>query len=434
MAIAAYDSDEQVKVADSELDSQELNSFKFANETETVLPVAGLVKLEENANQQVQRQQLGDLENSNFKPNIDKTPGTNIDKTPGTNTNINEAPEYGAYVDSGFNPIRGTPNSETIYGTKNDDIIAALGGDDKVYGNQGNDAISGGAGNDYVEGNAGNDQIYGDYAPSANSSLIGIGNDTLYGNEGNDSLFGQNGTDFIDGGSGNDYAEGGNNNDTIYGGLGNDVLYGDDFEQSPAVSGDDIVYGGRGNDQIYGGRGKDTLYGESGNDNLFGGQSNDSLNGGDGKDKLIGTDIDFFGQIQNGFGVGEIDTLTGGGNNDTFVLGLAEANARDANGNDTVVYDVVLYNDSNINATGTNDYALITDFGFVGDNVARGIDKVQLAGSADMYTLGSSPIASTSGTGVFLTQGQNTPELIGIVQDISPTSLNLYDANQFVFV
>ncbi len=421
MALVTFDSDEQLQVNASQSDIQELNSFKFLNETEIALPVAELVKLEENVNQQVQRQQLGQLENSNLNPNIGKP-----------DVNINEAQKVD--VDSGFNPIRGTPNSETIYGTKNDDVIAALGGNDKVYGLAGNDAISGGAGNDYVEGNAGNDQIYGDFAPSANSGLIGIGNDTLYGNEGNDSIFGQNGTDFLYGGSGDDYAEGGNNNDTIYGDTGNDVLYGDDFEQSPGVSGDDLVYGGAGRDQIYGGRGKDNLYGESGNDNLFGGQGNDLLDGGDGNDKLIGTDTDFFGQIQLGFGVGEIDTLTGGGNNDTFILGLAEANARDANGNDTVVKDIVLYNDSNINATGTNDYALITDFGFVGDSVPRGIDKIQLAGTANMYILGNSPIASASGTGVFLNQGQSTPELIGIVQSISPTSLNLSNANQFVFV
>jgi Ca2+-binding RTX toxin-like protein len=424
MALVTNDTDEQLQVDDSQVDS--VDSFEFSNETETKLPVAELVKLEGDGNQEIQRQQLGELENSNLEPNIPSVGKPDV--------NINTAPEYRVYVDSGFNPIRGTPNSETINGTNNDDIIAALGGDDKVYGLAGNDAISGGSGNDYVEGNIGNDQIYGDFAPSGNSSLIGIGNDTLYGNEGKDSLFGQNGTDFLDGGSGNDNIEGGNNNDTIYGGTDNDVLYGDDFEQSPAVSGDDLVYGGAGSDKIYGGRGKDSLFGENGNDNLFGGQSNDLLSGGNGKDKLVGTDTDFFGQIQLGFGVGEIDTLTGGGNNDTFVLGLAEANARDADGNDTVVKNIVLYNDSNINAAGINDYALITDFGFVGDAVPRGIDKIQLTGTADMYTLGSSPIGSASGTGVFLNQGQSTPELIGVVQGISPTSLNLLDANQFVFV
>jgi hypothetical protein len=56
---------------------------------------------------------------------------------------------------------------------------------------------------------------------------------------------------------------------------------------------------------------------------------------------LIGTDTAFFGQLQNGFGFGEIDTLTGGTNDDTFVLGLAEAQARDANGKDVLVKDVV---------------------------------------------------------------------------------------------
>ncbi|GJD16819.1 hypothetical protein RIVM261_017750 [Rivularia sp. IAM M-261] len=133
MAIAGYDSDE-LNVGDLELDTQE-PSFKFQNETETILPVAELIKVEGDANQQVQGQQLGQLENSNLKPNIGKTP----------DESINEAPEYRDFVSSGFNPIRGTPNSETINGTENDDIIAALAGDDKVYGLGGSDAISGGA-------------------------------------------------------------------------------------------------------------------------------------------------------------------------------------------------------------------------------------------------------------------------------------------------
>ncbi|NJS16354.1 MAG: hypothetical protein HC787_04150 [Nostocaceae cyanobacterium CSU_2_110] len=149
---------------------------------------------------------------------------------------------------------------------------------------------------------------------------------------------------------------------------------------------------------------------------------------------LIGTETDFFGRPELGFGAGERDTLTGGRDNDTFVLGLAEAKGRDENGNDVVIEDVVLYSNSNIDNNGIGDYALITDFGFVGDGVIRGADKIQLAGSESMYSLGTSPINNISGTGIFLNQGQNVPELIGIVEGISLENLSLSDTNQFIYV
>ena len=142
----------------------------------------------------------------------------------------------------------------------------------------------------------------------------------------------------------------------------------------------------------------------------------------------------FFGQIELGFGVGERDTLTGGTNNDTFILGLETAKGEDENGVDTEIQNVILYNNSNTDNSGTNDYALITDFGFAGDGVIRGLDRVQLVGSEDDYSLGTSPIDGISGTGIFLEEGQKTAELIGIVEGISKDNLSLGDSNQFVFV
>ena len=334
-----------------------------------------------------------------------------------------------------FNEITGTPKGETINGTDAKDNIASLGGDDTIYGKAGVDAISGGSENDKVYGGDGDDVIYGDYSPSENSDLVGSGNDTLYGDAGNDFLYGQDREDKIYGGAGDDYAEGGKGDDIIYGGNGIDFLYGDGRVDSPGVSGNDQVYGGNGNDEIYGGQGQDTLEGESGSDKLVGGQRNDSLSGGDGKDILIGTDTYFFGQLQGGFGFGEIDTLIGGRNDDTFVLGLAQANARDANGNDTVVMDVVLYNDgNNVNFNGILDFARIKDFGFSGDNFERGADKIELAGSQDMYSLGASPIKDISGTAIFLNKDQPVPELIGIVEGISASNLSLTNPNRFTFV
>jgi Ca2+-binding RTX toxin-like protein len=328
----------------------------------------------------------------------------------------------------------GTPNADTLNGANGDDVITSLGIDDIVSGRNGDDLISGGSGNDYLQGDAGKDIIYGDYSASGNSDLIASGNDTIFGGDGNDKLYGQDGKDLIYGDSGNDYIEGGADNDQINGDDGNDILYGDDVEGNPGVSGDDTISGNNGNDKIFGGRGNDFLEGDDGKDLVVGGQGYDSLNGGNGNDVLIGTDTDFFGQLQQGFGFSEKDTLIGGKNNDTFVLGLEKANARDVNGKDTVIFDVVLYNGGNIKLNGTQDYALIKDFGFINDRVTRGVDKIQLAGSASQYLLGASPVSSISGTGIFFTPGQVVPELIGIVEGISLSNLSLSDSQQFIFV
>jgi Ca2+-binding RTX toxin-like protein len=345
-----------------------------------------------------------------------------------------ERVESGLITKSANNIFLGTPNSDTINGTARGDIISSLEGDDTVYGQGGNDIIGGGGGSDYIEGNAGRDIIYGDYTPSGNSDLIASGNDTINGGDGNDLLYGQDGEDIIFGDLGSDYAEGGAGNDTINGGSGNDILYGDDIEDNPGISGNDIISGGIGNDYAEGGKGNDILKGDAGIDSLFGGQGNDTLDGGTGNDILAGTDTAFFGQLQNGFGFGEVDTLIGGRSNDTFVLGLGEANARDVNGNNTVVFDVVLYNDGNVNANGAQDYALIKDFGFLNDGTNRGFDRVQLAGSQSMYSLGTFANSSISGAGIFFTQDQVVPELIGVLEGISLANLSLSNTNQFLFV
>jgi Ca2+-binding RTX toxin-like protein len=330
--------------------------------------------------------------------------------------------------------IIGTPNADTLNGADGDDIITSLGVDDIVSGRNGDDLISGGGGNDYLLGDAGKDVVFGDSSPSANLDLIASGNDSIFGGEGNDQLYGQDRQDLIYGDSGNDYIEGGTENDQINGDDGNDILYGDNIEGSPSVSGDDTIFGNNGNDKIYGGRGNDSLEGGAGKDLLVGEQGYDSLNGGDGNDVLIGSDTGFSGQLQQGFGFGEKDVLIGGKNNDTFVLGLEKANARDVNGVDSVIFYVLLYNDGNSNASGTQDYALIKDFGFINDRVTRGVDKIQLAGLASDYFLGASPDSSISGTGIFYTPGQVESELLGIVEGISVSDLSLSNNDQFIFV
>jgi Ca2+-binding RTX toxin-like protein len=96
------------------------------------------------------------------------------------------------------------------------------------------------------------------------------------------------------------------------------------------------IIGGVGDDSILSGTGVDSLDGGKGNDSLFSGAGNDSLIGGEDDDWLQGTSA-------TSGGAGEIDTLTGGLGNDTFVLG----------DNIRAYYDTPAL---------ASDYALIVDF------------------------------------------------------------------------
>jgi len=92
-------------------------------------------------------------------------------------------------------------------------------------------------------------------------------------------------------------------NECIEGTPGNDSLSGD---QTLTLV-DDCIDGLAGND---------TLIGLTGNDKLVGGDGSDILYGKAGNDELIG--------VGSSFGVGEVDTLTGGIGRDKFIL--ADAN------------------------------------------------------------------------------------------------------------
>jgi Ca2+-binding RTX toxin-like protein len=348
--------------------------------------------------------------------------------------------------------IIGTPGNDLLEGTDGPDRIFGLGGMDRIAGflsddfidaDPGNDKVVAGGGNDTVDGDSGNDTILGDFNPNANPDLAALGDDTLNGGLGDDFLWGQNGKDklngdrgvdelyggndddTLNGGAGNDIVEGGDDNDTINGGDGTDLLYGDDLEESPRIIGNDTISGGNGNDKIFGGRGNDKLIGNAGADELSGDRGNDELQGGTGSDRLIGVDATTVLPVPElGFGKDEIDTLTGNQNNDTFVLGTEIADGRDFS----------FYNDANLGNAGLGDYALIKDFGLFNNTQNLGLDKIQLAGLRSNYSLGASP--NSSGTEIFYTSGaaEEVPELIGIVENVSVSQLNLANTSQFTFV
>ncbi|MBW4615052.1 MAG: pre-peptidase C-terminal domain-containing protein [Desmonostoc vinosum HA7617-LM4] len=328
--------------------------------------------------------------------------------------------------------ITGTSNNDALLGTNDADEILGLGGNDTIVALGGNDTVRGGDGDDGIIAGSGDDLVYGDagvdilIGGTGNDSLYGgSDNDTITGEDGDDQLFGDDGNDTLigdltSGGFGNDILKGGKGDDRLFAGDGDDQLSGGEGkDQLNGDIGNDSLEGGNGDDIVFGGIGDDVVKGNNGADVVIGGGGNDSLAGGIGSDRLIGVDP-FLPNLN--YGQGEIDSLTGGQNDDVFVLGDVIDNA-----------NVVYYNDGNGKSQGTKDYALIKDFGLVNNSFNRGVDKIQLSGSSSDYFLGSSPIGLPSGTAIFFNDSV-TKELIGILQGISLPKVSLSDANQFSFV
>ncbi|MEG4012330.1 MULTISPECIES: VWD domain-containing protein [unclassified Microcoleus] len=178
-----------------------------------------------------------------------------------------------------------------------------------------------------------------------------------------------------------DIINGTQEDDTISGRQGNDKIFGN--------SGQDVLSGNLNDDYLDGEKGQDIVIGGDGNDTLLGGLGNDAIKGDSGNDILTGVDINAINP-----GIEEIDTLTGGGGSDIFVLGDVT----------NTYYD-----------NGDSDYALITDF-----NASE--DSIQLQGKADDYVLVPFSQANQTGTAIYRKGAQN--ELIGILQGGSNLSLS----------
>jgi hypothetical protein len=152
---------------------------------------------------------------------------------------------------------------------------------------------------------------------------------------------------------------------------------------------------------------RDNLAGDQYGNELFGLEGNDTLDGEAGNDTLYGC------YTEEGGGRGEIDTLIGGGGNDTFVVGTE---------------DEVLYDDGQGRkaSAGLKDYAIIKDF-------TRGKDKIQVHGSRSDYFMGSNPVSGLQGQGLFHDSNDNgrmdkTDELIAVVQGDKLTQSGLKTA------
>ena len=304
--------------------------------------------------------------------------------------------------------LTGDIGNDTISGLGGDDTLSGLDGEDRIFGGTGHDLITGGNNDDSIRGGAGGDRIFG-----------GDGDDSVAGDRGNDIIFGETGDDFLAGNSGDDQISGGDGDDSLTGDRGDDQIMGEDGDDSllggsgndliQGNIGEDLINGDRGADEIFGNNGNDLLSGGAGDDTLTGGNDNDRLDGGNRNDLLIGVDLV---NSDSDFGIGELDTLTGGGGSDIFVLA------------DT---DNVFYDDKNDFTLGKQDFALITDF-----DANR--DTIQLQGSADFYILDF----STSSTGtidvavIYSPDRSTIGETIAVLENIN-LDLSL-DDSAFTFV
>jgi len=367
--------------------------------------------------------------------------------------------------------IGGYAQDDTLTGNGGDDTLDGYNGNDRLIGGDGNDVLifgsAGAYGKDFADAGAGNDSVtsgsvylYASYTPVGSALALdgGAGIDTLsadYGNQTKAVLFNQaspTATTFaadayfrnfevignLGTGSGNDRLlltgranntlHLGAGNDTVNPGLGLDNVNGADgtdmlildYSQGQAANigavtltgttayrrdtatnanVDSIGFLGFEKLQITGSNLADNLNaasitgpvvfnGGAGNDSITGGTSADAVTGSSGDDILSGTSYN---------GAAEIDTLTGGTGNDVFILGTAS---------------VRLYDD-NATGSGTQGYALITDF--------TAGDKLQLRGTVGQYFLGTSPAGLPVGSAIFHDSNasgslNSTDELIAIVQ------------------
>jgi Ca2+-binding RTX toxin-like protein len=253
-----------------------------------------------------------------------------------TNLNLNNPKATNPGVTSGF-IAAGTPSADTISG----DI--------------GNDYLAGGPGNDTLKGNKGNDSLYG-----------GDGNDSLLGGDNNDRLDGGKGSDKLEGGKGDDLYFVDSTSDVVVetanqgkdqidsskasaavqtyfkkpanranveiawyqDPLSNFYIATDDtnsnFDLSNFITLNNIDPLLIASTSIYGLGGLDTLTGGSGAETIYGGAGIDSISGGAGNDFIYGDSNGDSEQPTSGD-----DTLSGdvgddtiyGDNGDDYIMG-----------------------------------------------------------------------------------------------------------------
>lgn len=264
----------------------------------------------------------------------------------------------------------GDSGNDSLFGGDGNDTLDGGTEHDMLYGGLGADAHIGGAGIDYARYN---DANYGNITASLGDSAIntgaaagdtytgveglimGLGNDSAYGDGGNNYIYGMQGRDALFGGDGADRLIGGSGHDMLYGGLGADRLDGGagfDYARyndadygnikvslgSPSVgtgaaagdtfTGIEGLIMGNGNDWAYGDAGNNYIYGMGGNDMLFGSIGADNLNGGSGFDYARYNDANYAGLTASLLD-SSINTGVAAGDKFTAIEGLILTNNND---------------------------------------------------------------------------------------------------------
>jgi len=218
----------------------------------------------------------------------------------------------GTFIEGGGNDI--------LNGGNGNDTLEGGGGDDILAGEGGSDTLDGGDGIDTASYETSTNRVIINLAASTNSSGHATGDtfisiENLTGSNFGDTFTGDGGDNVIDGGVGADVLSGFNGDDTLLGGAGRDVLTGGagaDTIDGGAGSSDLVRYVGSNEgvtvdlgagtatgghaegdvlsnvEQLFGSGHDDTLTGNASNNFILGSTGDDTLDGGGGIDKLFG--------------------------------------------------------------------------------------------------------------------------------------------------
>ena len=319
----------------------------------------------------------------------------------GDETDVNILTSRGDNIEATVEKVVGGAGSDVLRGNGLNNVLQGGGGNDRANGGDGNDDLQGGEGDDLLDGAAGNDTVAGQ-GGSDPGLEGGDGDDLLDGGDGDDLLDGGTGADSIAGGPGGDGADyrdrigpvtasadgaGGDGHPGEGDNIGADVedLYGGTDDDVLVANGDaGILDGGGGDDLLDGGGGGDNLFGGAGADRVtYAARSApvtvDLTNfGGDGE---AGEDDDI---------ADDVEKVTGGVGNDTFIGDGAASILSGGGGNDTMDggggFDLMHGDDGNDTVNGGSGTDQVYGDGG-NDTVLGGADADTLHGGAQNDSL-----------------------------------------------
>ena len=224
---------------------------------------------------------------------------------------------------------------------------AVYTGNQWQVGTAGNDTFTADANAETIVGHSGNDVITGADPATAQTYLLGDGNDAMIVTSaiGTDSHDGGAGTDLIDWSA---IATTGNIFNLATGSATNGVFTQvmTNFENLIGTAQNDTIIGTDGNNSLNGGAGSDSINAGIGNDTLVGGLGSDTLNGGTGVDLVdysgsVAIRVNLSFGVSQATGVGNdllqnIENLISGSGNDILTGSSSDNSISAGDGNDTL--------------------------------------------------------------------------------------------------